>query len=97
MNHGIWLPGLVVAAVGALAVIWAVRPLLPSRRCRCGDPRSAHKHYRPGTDCGLCGCGAFRRGRVRALPRHLSLGLLEDAMGRAQQDESSNDETGAGQ
>jgi len=35
-------------------------------RCRCTCPRSAHDHYRPGTDCGRCGravCPGFRRQR----------------------------------
>ncbi|MEJ8278290.1 hypothetical protein [Pseudonocardia spirodelae] len=29
--------------------------------CRCGHERDAHEHYRPGTDCGVCGatCRAF--------------------------------------
>jgi hypothetical protein len=32
--------------------------------CRCGHGRSAHLHYRRGSDCGVCGaagCAAFRR------------------------------------
>ena len=24
--------------------------------CRCGHARSAHRHYRKGTDCALCDC-----------------------------------------
>jgi hypothetical protein len=28
--------------------------------CRCGHRRDAHKHYRPGSDCGLCACTRFR-------------------------------------
>jgi hypothetical protein len=31
--------------------------------CTCGHGKDAHEHYRPGTDCGVCGattCAAFR-------------------------------------
>ncbi|ALE72504.1 hypothetical protein AD006_11820 [Pseudonocardia sp. EC080610-09] len=30
--------------------------------CRCGHEQDVHEHYRPGTDCGICGtsCRAFR-------------------------------------
>lgn len=32
--------------------------------CRtCGHAHAAHEHYRPGTDCALCDCPAFRRSR----------------------------------
>jgi hypothetical protein len=27
----------------------------PTLLCRCGHPRTVHEHYRPGSDCGLCG------------------------------------------
>ena len=27
--------------------------------CRCGDAAEAHEHYRPGRDCGACGCHRF--------------------------------------
>jgi hypothetical protein len=37
--------------------------------CRCGHTAAAHQHYRPGTDCGLCDCPAFRR-RLSILPRY---------------------------
>lgn len=30
--------------------------------CRCGHLKSAHEHYRGGTDCGVCHCGRFRAG-----------------------------------
>jgi hypothetical protein len=39
-------------------------------RCRCGHPRSAHQHYREGTECALClDCLRFRPadGRIRRL------------------------------
>lgn len=26
--------------------------------CRCGHHADVHKHYRNGTDCGLCSCQA---------------------------------------
>lgn|GEM_PF-5824957 len=35
-------------------------------RCVCGHPREAHRHFRPGSDCGICGpatCPEFRRER----------------------------------
>jgi endonuclease/exonuclease/phosphatase (EEP) superfamily protein YafD len=35
------------------------------RRCRCGHPRSAHEHYRRGSDCALCGPGTCPRYRRR--------------------------------
>jgi hypothetical protein len=34
--------------------------------CRCGHDRSAHQHYRHGTDCSLCDCKRFRRQARRA-------------------------------
>lgn len=33
--------------------------------CRCLHPVDVHEHYRPGTDCSLCGCPSWRRQRVR--------------------------------
>lgn len=27
-------------------------------RCRCGHAADAHDHYRPGSDCGICGTTA---------------------------------------
>lgn len=32
--------------------------------CRCGHDRETHKHFRRGSDCGVCGsvaCPRFRR------------------------------------
>jgi hypothetical protein len=30
--------------------------------CKCGHPKSAHEHYRAGTECSLCTtCKKFRR------------------------------------
>ena len=48
------------------------RPAVPPRQnaalagklCLCGHGRTAHEHYRRGSDCGVCGtagCAAFRR------------------------------------
>jgi hypothetical protein len=34
-----------------------------STACRCGHPHAAHEHYRPGSECGQCGCGKWRRAR----------------------------------
>jgi hypothetical protein len=31
-----------------------------TRLCLCGHTREAHRHYRSGTDCGLCGCLKWR-------------------------------------
>ena len=39
-------------------------PALAGKLCRCGHGRTAHEHYRRGSDCGVCGaagCAAFRR------------------------------------
>jgi len=35
----------------------------PQTLCECGHVREAHEHYRPGSDCGICGrehCASFR-------------------------------------
>lgn len=37
--------------------------------CRCGHARDAHQHYRPGADCALCDCGAFRLALARLIRR----------------------------
>ncbi|NMI02050.1 (Fe-S)-binding protein [Pseudonocardia acidicola] len=29
--------------------------------CRCGHGPQAHDHYRPGSDCGICGAASCRR------------------------------------
>jgi hypothetical protein len=34
--------------------------------CRCGHQKTAHEHYRPGSECSLCDCTRFRRARRRA-------------------------------
>jgi hypothetical protein len=46
--------------------------------CACGHAREAHEHYRPGTDCGVCGataCSAYRArgGSVSSMLRRLGL------------------------
>jgi hypothetical protein len=33
--------------------------------CLCGHPPDAHRHWRPGTDCGTCGKGACTAYRTR--------------------------------
>jgi hypothetical protein len=44
-------------------------------RCRCGHPRTAHQHYRGGTECALCiECPRYRSAgrllwRLKALLR----------------------------
>lgn len=49
--------------------------------CVCGHDAFDHAHYRKGTDCGRCGCGAYRSrvsttdrltGGVRGLLRRLT-------------------------
>ena len=41
--------------------------------CVCGHDRETHRHYRPGTDCALCGdCGRYRP-RWRRLAGDLTL------------------------
>jgi hypothetical protein len=57
--------GVIVAVAGALiasiiAVVAWITTIKRSYRCRCGHLRNAHEHYRPGSDCGLCGCPRFR-------------------------------------
>jgi len=38
--------------------------------CRCGHGRSAHRHYRRGSDCALCDCPRWRpHGWLRGLLR----------------------------
>lgn len=59
-------------------------PIAPTPRpvvepCVCGHPKDAHDHYRPGTDCGVCGavqCGEYRLdgGPVRRALRRIGLG-----------------------
>jgi hypothetical protein len=41
--------------------------------CRCGHEKDVHEHYRPGTDCGVCGasCRAFRAARTPATRRRI--------------------------
>ncbi|RFU21316.1 hypothetical protein D0Z06_11060 [Geodermatophilus marinus] len=36
--------------------------------CTCGHARTAHEHYRRGSDCALCTCERYRRDR-RRFPR----------------------------
>lgn len=39
------------------ALVYIGGPELPARArpCRCGHAEDAHKHWRPGSDCGACG------------------------------------------
>lgn len=52
---------------------------IDGRLCRCGHPRSAHMHYRRGTECTLCaGCPRYRPERglaklLAAMFRHPAL------------------------
>ena len=43
-----------------------VAPALPAPKvkvCVCGHERVAHRHYRKGTDCGLCACSRYAKRR----------------------------------
>ena len=47
-------------------------PASSGKTCSCGHDKQAHMHYRAGSDCGMCGCGRYRRpllSRLRALSR----------------------------
>jgi hypothetical protein len=67
---GWWIAGpLLAIGLAALAsVTFAIAAcVLASRRyrdpagwCHCSHPEQAHRHYRPGTDCGQCQCPRFR-------------------------------------
>ena len=35
--------------------------------CTCGHTRTAHQHYRRGTDCAVCNCGRYTRPVLRRL------------------------------
>jgi hypothetical protein len=58
-------------------------PAPPAQRtvvdpCTCGHGPETHEHYRPGTDCGVCGataCSAYRArgGSVSGMLRRLGL------------------------
>jgi hypothetical protein len=39
-------------------------PSSDSRPCHCGHLRSAHVHFRPGTDCGSCRCSGYAGART---------------------------------
>lgn len=32
-----------------------------AKTCSCGHGRTAHEHYRRGTDCALCRCRKYHR------------------------------------
>lgn len=51
----------------------------PPARCVCGHARDVHEHYRPGSDCGICGaaeCAAYRHsaGLLRRMLRRMPAG-----------------------
>ena len=50
----------------------------PAGFCLCGHEPRAHEHWRPGSECGVCGpggCPTYRErgGRARGLLRKLRL------------------------
>jgi len=52
-----------VTSTVAARVVWLVDDLAVQRRCACGHLHEAHRHLRPGSDCGACGwsiCPAYR-------------------------------------
>ena len=52
--------------------------------CVCGHPHEAHEHYRPGTDCALCGPDSCRQFRaVDGLLARLGRVLLPSAAAEA--------------
>ncbi len=46
-----------------LVVGEAMEELAPPTCKVCGDPYSAHQHYRSGTDCAQCTCQRYRARR----------------------------------
>jgi hypothetical protein len=61
-----------VTAPPATVAPTAVKP------CACGHGKDAHEHYRPGSDCGVCGaadCEEFRPvgGTMRRTLRRMGL------------------------
>lgn len=64
--------------------------------CRCGHTNSAHEHYRPGSECALCGpevCPRFRRKPwwVRLIPRKAAASELDDGFQRPTSDDTDSD------
>ena len=53
--------------LGSTSVLEAAAPVLlvttETAVCVCGHAQDAHEHYRRGTDCALCDCPKYRRGR----------------------------------
>jgi hypothetical protein len=41
-----------------------VRRGFRTRLCQCGHNRDAHRHYRTGSDCALCGCPRWSSRRM---------------------------------
>ena len=39
-------------------VVWLADDLFVLRRCSCGHAHELHRHYRAGSDCGVCGRGS---------------------------------------
>jgi hypothetical protein len=72
-----------VTAVGLLAAVRARTRhlaawfgLTPPQLCVCGHDESAHKHFRGGSDCGICGvadCARYRPVDLHAVCRDAQL------------------------
>lgn len=66
-----------LAAVRAQARRLAARfGLTPPQLCVCGHPEDAHAHWRPGSDCGICGvadCARYRPVDLHAVCRDAQL------------------------
>jgi hypothetical protein len=46
-------------------IVETMEELAPPTCKVCGDPHSAHQHYRCGTDCAQCPCSRYRATRTR--------------------------------
>jgi hypothetical protein len=51
----------ILGPVGVFLAIAIALRLRARKLCRCGHDRQAHRHYRPGSDCGLCECPRWTR------------------------------------
>ena len=52
---------LVIASIAVSLILFVLK--YTTGPCACTHDRTAHKHYRPGTDCGRCECKRLRVAR----------------------------------
>jgi hypothetical protein len=64
---GWWIAGILALAIASSVTFAIAACVLASRRyrdpgdwCHCSHLERAHRHYRPGSDCGQCQCPRFR-------------------------------------